>query len=83
MIEQTRDMLDALFEYWVIENVLGARSHLASHAVELRGAWCGLQVDQPRLFMVSFGIHVARRPNRLGRGRLEGRKGAHGRERPC
>ena len=58
LIEQTRDMLDALFEYWVIENVLGARAHLAEHAVELRGAWFGLRVDRPRLFEASFPIHV-------------------------
>ena len=58
MIEQTRDMLSALFEYWCIENVLGARSHLASHAVELRGAYFGLRVDRPRLFEASFPIIV-------------------------
>ena len=58
LIDQTRDMLNALFEFWVIENVLGARSHLAPHAVELRGAWFGLRVDRPRLFEASFGIHV-------------------------
>ena len=50
LIEQTRDMLSALFEFWCIENVLGARSHLSAHAVELRGAYFGLRVDRPRLF---------------------------------
>ena len=53
LIEQTRDMLGALFEHWVIENVLGARLHLALHAVDLRGAWFGLHVDRPRLFEAS------------------------------
>ena len=58
LIEQTRDMLSALFDFWVIENVLGARLHLAPHAVELRGAWFGLRVDRPRLFEANFPIHV-------------------------
>ena len=74
LIEQTRDMLNALFEFWVIENVLGARAHLSSHAVELRGAWFGLQVDRPRLFEASFPIHVdewLREPGEALRARCE------------
>eukprot|EP00966_Prymnesium_polylepis_P202687 4695790-Prymnesium_polylepis.1 len=57
LIAQTRDMLAALTSYWCIENVLGARSHMATHAVELRGEWFGLRVDRARLFEASFEIH--------------------------
>ena len=58
LIEATRDMLRALFEYWWIENVLGARRHMSGQATELFGALFGLRIDRARLFETSFEMHV-------------------------
>ena len=58
LIEATRDMLEALFEYWWLENVLGARRHMSAGATELYGALFGLRVDRARLFETSFAVHV-------------------------
>ena len=58
LIDATRDMLEALFEYWWMENVLGARRHMARGATELFGALFGLRVDRARLFETSFPVHV-------------------------
>ena len=58
LIEATRDMLEALFEYWWMENVLGAKRHMAASATELFGALFGLRVDRARLFETSFEVHV-------------------------
>ena len=58
MIEQARDALMALFELWSIENVLGARLHLAPHAAELDGALFGLRVARARLFETNFELFV-------------------------
>ena len=58
LIAATRDMLAANFDMWSIENVLGARSHLREHAVELRGSLFGLAVDRPRLIEANFPLHV-------------------------
>ena len=44
LIDATRDMLSALFEYWWMENVLGARRHMAEGATELYGALFGLRI---------------------------------------
>ena len=63
LIEQTRDMLAALFEFWVIENVLGARSHLALHAVELRGAWFGRR-SRAECWRTGYGVRAGRRHRR-------------------
>ena len=51
-------MLEALFEYWWMENVLGARKHMAAGATELYGALFGLRVDRARLIETSFEMHV-------------------------
>ena len=58
LIDATRDMLEALFEYWWMENVLGARKHMAAGATELYGALFGLRVDRARLIETSFEMHV-------------------------
>ena len=72
LIDATRDMLEELFEYWWIENVLGARRHLSSQATELYGALFGLRVDRARLFETNFEVHVdewLRQPARVLRAR--------------
>ena len=38
LIDATRDTLGALFEFWWMENVLGARRHMSRRATELDGA---------------------------------------------
>ena len=58
LIDATRDMLEALFEYWWMENVLGAREHMSAGATELYGALFGLRVDRARLIETSFEMHV-------------------------
>ena len=58
LINATRDMLEALFEYWWMENVLGARKHMAAGATELYGALFGLRVDRARLIETNFELHV-------------------------
>ena len=58
LIDATRDMLIALFEYWWLENVLGARRHMSTRSTELFGALFGLRVDRARLFETSFPVHV-------------------------
>ena len=58
LIPQTRMMLRTLFDYWVLENVLGARKHMSSSATELDGALFGLRVARSRLFETSFEVVV-------------------------
>ena len=58
LIDATRDMLEALFLYWWMENVLGARRHMSAQSTELFGALFGLRVDRARLFETSFDVHV-------------------------
>ena len=58
LIEQARDAFAALFDLWSIENVLGARLHLAAHATELDGALFGLRVARARLFESNFELVV-------------------------
>ena len=65
LIEQTRDAFSSLFDLWSIENVLGARLHLAEHAAELDGALFGLRVARARLYESNFELFVdeaVRRP---------------------
>ena len=56
MIPQTRAMLQALFDYWAIENVMGAKRHMSDHAVQLDGALFGLEVARARLIESNFEI---------------------------
>ena len=58
LIEQTRDAFSSLFDLWSIENVMGARSHLSSHATELDGALFGLRVARSRLYETNFELVV-------------------------
>jgi hypothetical protein len=72
LIDATRDTLDALFDYWWLENVLGARRHMSRRATELDGALFGLRVARARLFETSFAVHVdewLRQPAELLRAR--------------
>lgn len=55
LIPQTRAMLQALFDYWAIENVMGKR-HMSDHAVQLDGALFGLEVARARLIESNFEI---------------------------
>ena len=58
LIDATRDMLEARFEDWWMENVLGARPHMSRQATELDGALFGLRVARARLFETSFDVHI-------------------------
>ena len=53
-IEIVRDLLSALFEFWSIENVLGAKEHMSKNSVVLTGFYFGLKVSRGRLFETSF-----------------------------
>ena len=54
LIDIVRDMNRALFEFWSIENVMGARKHMAEDATVLTGFYFGLRVNRGRLFETSF-----------------------------
>ena len=56
LIPQTRAMLQALFDYWAIENVMGAKKHMSDHAVQLDGALFGLEVARARLIESNFEV---------------------------
>ena len=56
LIPQTRAMLQALFDYWAIENVMGAKKHMSDHAVQLDGALFGLEVSRARLIESNFEV---------------------------
>lgn len=53
LIPPTRHLLHLAGVPYVIENVVGARSHLVDPLL-LRGSMFGLEVDRPRLFECSF-----------------------------
>ena len=58
-------MLRALFDFWWIENVPGARQFMSEEAVEIDGPFFGLRVFRSRLFESNFRLHVdqiVRRP---------------------
>ena len=57
LIDLTRDMLSALFSWWWIENVEGAKSYMRD-AVEIDGPFFGLRVFRKRLFEANFKLHV-------------------------
>ena len=58
LIGRTRDMLMALFDWWWIENVMGAKDALSAQAVEVDGLYFGLRVFRSRLFETNFPVHV-------------------------
>ena len=58
LIAATRDMQKALFDWWWIENVMGAERHMNSEAVEVDGPFFGLRVFRSRLFESNFRLHV-------------------------
>ena len=58
LIDQTRDMLRALFEFWWLENVPGARQYMSEEATEVDGSFFGLRVFRTRLFETNFKLHV-------------------------
>ena len=58
LIPETRNMLRALFDFWAIENVAGARSHMHEGSAELHGSLFGLRVARARLFEANFEIVV-------------------------
>ena len=58
LIPATRNVMKSFFDYWAMENVIGARSHMSDSAVELFGEFFGLKVDRARLIESSFEIHV-------------------------
>ena len=57
LIGQTRDMLNALFDWWWIENVMGAKSFMQG-AVEVDGPFFGEMVFRARLFETNFPLHI-------------------------
>ena len=60
LINTTRTVLSGLFDYYSIENVMGASWAMGSHAVELDGTMFGLRVLRSRLHEANFPIHVDR-----------------------
>ena len=58
LIELTRDMLCALFDWWWIENVMGAQRYMSDEATEVDGPFFGLRVFRSRLFETNFKVHV-------------------------
>ena len=58
LIPETRNMLQALFDFWAIENVAGAKAHMHEGAVELHGSLFGLQVARARLFETNFKVVI-------------------------
>ena len=58
LIDIVRDLSRAMFEYWTIENVLGAKDHMAAHALTLTGFCFGLRVSRGRLFESSFPLRM-------------------------
>lgn len=53
LIDEVRALLQATGKPWVIENVVGARSHMR-HPVLLHGGMFGLDVYRPRLFETNW-----------------------------
>ena len=49
LIPETRLMLQALFDYWAMENVVGAKDHMSSDSTSLHGSLFGLEVARERL----------------------------------
>ena len=73
LIGQTRDMLQALFDWWWIENVMGAKDFMSGDATEIDGPYFGLKVFRSRLFETNFKLHVdevVRRPADALRARM-------------
>ena len=58
LIAMTRDMLQALFDWWWLENVMGAQNYMSEDATEVDGPYFGLRVFRSRLFETNFGLHV-------------------------
>ena len=58
LIGQTRDMLQALFDWYWIENVMGAKDYMSGEATEIDGPFFGLMVFRSRLFETNFKLHV-------------------------
>jgi len=58
LIAEVREMLAELQLPFAIENVTGARSELASGAVELRGPFFGLETIRPRLLEPGGGLRL-------------------------
>ena len=58
LIGQTRDMLKALFDWYWIENVMGAKDFMSDEATEIDGPFFGLKVFRSRLFETNFKLYV-------------------------
>ena len=58
LISLTRDLLSCQFDYWAVENVMGARRAMSRTAVELDGPFFGLRIFRSRLIETSFATHV-------------------------
>ena len=58
LIPITRDLLMTFFDYWAIENVLGASKEMSASSIELFGQMFGCKVDRARKIESNFSIHV-------------------------
>ena len=52
--------MSSVFEWWAIENVMGAKRHMSSNAVEIFGQLFGLQVDRARNIETNFPLRIDR-----------------------
>lgn len=58
LIHLTRDLLRSFFDYWAIENVMGASSAMSESSQELFGRCFGLKVDRARKIEATFPVFV-------------------------
>ena len=58
LIPLTRDVSNMFFDYWAIENVMGAAKHMSENAAELFGQAFGCKVDRARKIEANFKVWI-------------------------
>ena len=58
LIPLTRDVSKMFFDYWAIENVMGAAKHMSENAAELFGQAFGCRVDRARKIEANFKVWI-------------------------
>ena len=58
LIPLTRDVSKMFFDYWAIENVMGAAKHMSENAAELFGQAFGCKVDRARKIEANFKVWI-------------------------
>ena len=66
LIPLTRDVSRMFFDYWAIENVMGAAKHMSDSSAELFGQAFGCRVDRARKIEASFNVWIDDSVRRAG-----------------